>query len=349
VTTPYALRERIGFITMAKDFLFNTIRMRSVLLISFISIQFHYISCHHHSPTENEVYPRINDGAAQSSLKTSNTSSLAFLDPASEQIAHYQQRRQDEVEILDSFRCLVTTSLKTERYISNIGAKGIMFNIQAVDDAELLSLEFAVERTAPASMLVQVFYREGSFSGVNGRPQEWTQVADTLALLSPDSKTAIVPAVDFTVIAMKANTEYALYVSLQTADVLKAYTSVGSIGDVYDTDGIMQRKVGVRFNEGPFPQTLGDGQAVEFEGALHYKSPQLCTDILITTDVEVEFAVDDDPTETLLSALSQSVMDAMGAILVLDPVLGQYKKTQLLKVREVTPGFAGRSGTYFWE
>jgi hypothetical protein len=332
---------------MAKDFEHH-ITMRLLLLISFLSIQFHCISSRHHSPTEDEVYPIINDGPAQPSLKTSDVSSLAFLDPASDEIAHYQRRRQDEVEILDSFRCLVTTSLKTERYISNIGAKGIMFNIESVDDTELLSLEFAVGRDAPASIEVQVYYREGSFSGVNGRPEEWTQVADTLAQVSPDSKTAIVPAEDFGVIEMKANTEYALYVSLQTTDVLKLYSSVDGIGYVYDTDGIMQRKVGVLFNEGPFPQTLGDGQAAEFEGVLHYKSPQICTDILTTTDVEVEFAVNDDPTERLMSELSQSVMDAMGAIIVLDPVLGQYKKTQLLKVREVTPGFNGRSGTYFF-
>lgn len=320
--------------------------MRPHLLIAFLSIQVRYISSRFHSPADGVDIHQLLAGASNKLSISPETESSGPSQSSSEHGRAIQHRRQDEVEKLDSFRCLLTTSLGSKRYVSNSGARGIMFLVESTSDAELLSLEFAVGIDAPASIDVQVYYREGSFSGFNGKPQDWIQVADTQAQVSPDARTAIVPAGDFRVIEMKANTEYALYLSLQAWDVLKVHSSLADIGEIYDTDGILQRKVGVLLNEGPFPPTLGDGEAAEFEGVLHYKSPRTCTDIVATTDVKMEFAINDDPTESIMSGLSQAVNEAMAAILVLDPILGSYKTSELLGVREVSTGFTGRSGTF---
>eukprot|EP00980_Cylindrotheca_fusiformis_P003201 scaffold725_cov133-Cylindrotheca_fusiformis.AAC.9 len=256
-----------------------------------------------------------------------------------------RRRRQDSVEKLDSDSCILTTSMKTVRQRSNALAKGIMFVLESAVDVELLSLEFAVGDDAPQSIPIQVYYREGSFSGVNGIPQSWNQLADTRAQISPDSKTAIVPAADFDGFEMKANTEHALYVSLTASDVLQVYQTGATIGEKSETDGILQKRTGVLLEEGPFPQTLGLGLAAEFEGVLHYSISQSCTYTVTTTDVKVEFAINGDPTQNRMSELSESVDQVISSIITLDPVLGSFMTVHLLAVREVRADFTGRSGT----
>jgi hypothetical protein len=171
-------------------------------------------------------------------------------------------------------------------------------------------------------------------------------LAFTQAQLSPDSKTVIVPAHKFEPFSIKANTEYALYVNMLSAGVLKIKESSRSIGNELNSDGIVRTNVGALLTEGPFPATLGSAKAAEFEGVLHYSKVTTCNDLLETTNVEVEFAVNSDPTNQVLSGLSQTVEDVVEDFMDSDPALFQYKSIDKLAIQQVASNFVGRSGMF---
>lgn len=254
-------------------------------------------------------------------------------------------RRNDEVERVGSLDCKLTTSMQTERYTfqSDSTVTGIMFTIQSSAPIDLLSLEYGAFNDAQAYRL-EVYYREGSFSGFHNRPESWTKIADTVSIPTTDKSTAIVPAADFETFSMKADTEYALYISMESAGTLKVKTTSQSIGAPLQTDGILSSNVGVLLTEGPFPDTLGTGQAANFEGVLHYSTIQSCEDKLTNTDVVLEFAINDDPGPSLMQELEDSIRDKMTATIILNKELSLYRKNHFLDLLEVTPGFAGRDG-----
>jgi hypothetical protein len=221
------------------------------------------------------------------------------------------------------------------------------FRSQASSDVEILSLEFGISREA-SSLDVQVYYREGSFSGFNSKEQEWEKVADTKAHRSPDSQTAIIPASDFQVFVVKPATTYALYINTQSDQTLTLKTnSKQGIGAMLNTDIALVTTVGVLLPDGPFPSTLGSGQAVDFEGVIHYKTKQDCTDILATTAIPMEFAINSDPDVAVMTELSDTVEMVMDAVISLDPELGRYRKNHMLSIEGVNSDFAGADSKFF--
>jgi hypothetical protein len=140
------------------------------------------------------------------------------------------------VENLTNSNCKLISALKTPLYTpSGIdNTKGIMFTIQSFDDIEFLLLKFCDFEDAAASksdVPVGIYIRQGSFSGFHNVQSQWTSLAFTQAQLSPDSKTAIFPAHNFEPFYIKANTEYALCVSMLSTGVLKIKESPKSIGN----------------------------------------------------------------------------------------------------------------------
>ncbi|CAJ1954182.1 unnamed protein product [Cylindrotheca closterium] len=248
--------------------------------------------------------------------------------------------RQNERKLAD---CIVTQAEATEEYRGGIAAQGVFFTFQSLQDADLLSIEFAVGKDAPQTIPVQIYFRLGSFSGVSGRAEEWQKVADTSAQLSPQKSTGIVPVLNFQTSTLTANTEYALYVSMQTTDTLFAKLSTAGIGAFSSSDGIMERSVGVLVNEGPFPESLASSEIAEFMGVLHYKSKQTCSSVLRTANVALQFAINDIPDTDNLNELAASFAEAVNAIFVTNSTLSDSKRENMINVLTTDANFMGRS------
>lgn len=279
--------------------------------------------------------------------KTNNATVDTLLNDAT--VATLQQRRLEEVEELTNNNCRLTTSLKTPTFSSGgIGnAKGIMFNLQSSSDVELLSLEFGVLSSSSSSVSVEVYIKQGSFSGFQNVQSQWTSLAFAQAKLSPDSNTAIIPANQFQSYSMSATTEYAIYVSMLSTGILQTKASSKSIDATLHSNDILTTNVGVLLTEGPFPVSLGSVQGTEFQGVLHYNHVKACSDLTTTTDVPLEFAINSDPGGSVLTALSQTVQSAMESLMSSNPTLSQYKNNDSLTILQVTSNFVGRSGTLF--
>lgn len=260
------------------------------------------------------------------------------------------QLENRRMEVSSSHRqlteCAVSSTLSTEEYRGGFAAKGVYFDFESYQEVQLLSIEFAVAQDAPQSIPVQVYFREGSFSQVNGQPQAWTKVADTAAQRSPENTTAIVPVMDFQSSTMEANTVYALYISMDTTDILFAQLSDSSIGLVSKSDGVLEQKVGVTVSDGPFPETLATSKIAEFMGVLHYKSHQQCSSVLETTKVDLEFAINGFPSAAHLNELAASFGEAIDAVFVMNSTLVESKRKNMIHVNDTVANFMGRSGTF---
>jgi len=239
--------------------------------------------------------------------------------------------------------CTIKLTSSTEEYREGTPAKGVFFTFSTSQDAELLSIEFAVSRNVSLSIDTEVYFRKDSFSGVSANPVEWTKVSSSPAQLSPNKATAIVPVLGFEMSALEANTEYSLYVSLNSNNTMLAKLSSAGIGEPSDDDGILQRYVGVLVDNGPFPSSLARSEIAEFMGVLHYKSVQTCTSILQTTKVDLEFGIDDIPSNEHLTELAASFGQAIGAIFVTNSTLSDAKREYMINVNSTAANFMGRS------
>eukprot|EP00980_Cylindrotheca_fusiformis_P008418 scaffold1778_cov101-Cylindrotheca_fusiformis.AAC.5 len=255
----------------------------------------------------------------------------------------HARRRQDEVETSTNSNCWLTTALKTPTFVRRgvKNAKGIMFTFQSVADVELLSLEFGT--LSSSATKVEVYIRQGSFSGLHSAKSQWTSLANVQAEMAPDSKTAIIPAHEFQSYSIQANTEYALYVSMSSSGVLQVQESPGLIGSELNSNGVVKTNVGVLLTDGPFPATLGSSQGVDFQGVLHYRQFAPCNNLVESTTVDLDFAINSDPTGQALSLLSQRVQNAAVDLLNSDSTLLHYKSTKRLVVQQVKSNFVGRS------
>jgi hypothetical protein len=254
-----------------------------------------------------------------------------------------QRRRDDEVELIGNSDCKLTTSIKTN-FNGRLSGKGLMFSVRALQSMALLTVEFdafPIAETLP----VQVYFLSGDFSGAAGDESRWTKVADTKAVHSPDKNGAIIPANDFTPIDMEAGGLYSLYLSFPEDQIFKFNAAQGLIGesDWANSDNSIEINNGASFDDGPFPQGQFS-EVAEFSGVLHYKTVQVCSDIVATTDVKMEFAINDGPESDLIQAISDAVEGAMSALLILNAELVHLKKFFFLEVVSVQSGFMGRSG-----
>jgi hypothetical protein len=248
-------------------------------------------------------------------------------------------RREDEVERLGNLDCRLLTSFKTP-YTGVDTGRGTMFTIKASESIEMLTMEFEAFQQA-SDLSVQVYYRQGEFSGATNDPDQWTQLADTVAQRAPDARGAIIPTNDFIPTQLFAGEIYSLYLHFQTSSVCKLKGSSELIGSEADFDDVLQIQVGVTLDDGPFPEQFSG--ASEFSGMIHYRTVKSCEDVRITTDVELQFAVNDDPEAEIIQELSDAVEGAMSALLILIPNLIRFEKFHMLEVVNVQSGFQGRS------
>jgi hypothetical protein len=253
-------------------------------------------------------------------------------------------RREDEVELVGNSDCRLTTSVQST-YNGYQTGMGLMFSVLAKETLILLTVEFDAFVEAE-NMPVQMYFLSGQFSGAAGDESRWTKVADTDAVHSPDGKGAIIPANEFNPISMEAGGVYSLYISFPEDKIYKFKQTGGLIGDWAGGDSTIQINYGVSFDDGPFPQGQFS-QVADFSGVLHYETVQSCSNVAATTDVKLEFAIDNDPESDAIREITDAVEGAISALLILNPELAHISKFFFLEVINVQSGFQGRSGKFF--
>jgi hypothetical protein len=255
------------------------------------------------------------------------------------------RRRIDEVERVGVDNCILTTSMASD-YSMGQGqgstSRGIMTTFVASREIELLTLEFNAFENVEEST-VQVFYKEGSWSGVASDPGKWTKLADTSARIAPDERGAIIPTSKFTPVTIKPSVEYALYLHFDQSDVLRVNLPAGSIGEVAFSNGVLTSFMGVPLSDGPFPNT-GFEKIAAFEGIFHYKEVEPCRETVTTSDIFLQFAINSDPEEAVMAELAVVVGSVMDALMTSDETLREYQDQYLLGIRATKSTFRGRSG-----
>jgi len=256
--------------------------------------------------------------------------------------------------------CSLTTSLQTEYEGWEVSSTGIMFTVQPISEQiELLTIEFQATSagigTATVSEKVQVYYRMGSFSGVIDDPSQWILLSDTYAHLITTSGTknvgAVVPINEFKSVSFSAGEVYSIYISLPSSlssssassSFIKIKPSDRLVGEISAENDTIEIQTGVSLDEKtPFPTSFKE--AADFNGILHYQVIQLCEDIMsitATTPVLLNFAVNDEPTDEVTTALSDAVVEAISELFISNENLASYAKYYGLKIEGVKSGFQG--------
>jgi len=293
----------------------------------------------------------------------SNAFSLSTLS-----LHEYDNERQllfEEVTQLNGMMCGLTTSLRTG-YKGWNPAAGIMFTVRPSKDIELLTLEiptfenFGNGDNPAESRKVQVFFRQGDFSGAMSDPSAWTKIADTTAkkvspLPAPDSSNAgkdmgvIVPAKDFTQTSLKKDEIYSIYVSSREPSLnaketlLKLEPSEGLVGDRSANNNDIEIRTGVRLKGSSFPTVFTD--PADFNGVLHYRADKSCTDgaLFQTTDISLMFIVNNEPNNQVMGSIRTAIDETLDDWLFKNEVLKGFKDKYQLKKEGIGMHFRGRN------
>lgn len=254
-------------------------------------------------------------------------------------------RRLDEVERVGDMSCRLTTSKKT-KYNGRDTAVGTIFTIQVKDrKLELLGLEFNAFERASDNLSVLVYYQYGDFSGSIDNPEEWTLLADTTAKLSPDKSSAIIPAAEFEWVELQPGRIYSFYLHFASTGVFRYTPADSLIGETFDdSNDLLDFRVGVTLTDtDPFPNTFD--QASNFNGIVHYRTLQSCMSVVTTTDVDLHFAINNDPNQAHMSALAEAVEVALTTLFrnSTDTTFSRYEKNHMLELASVESNFQGRS------
>jgi len=264
------------------------------------------------------------------------------------------RRRMDEVErIGTSQQCRWTTSLQTEsgEEGEEEQANGIMFTLLSNSTIEILTLEFHVVTQIPdVAVPVTVHYRKGDFSGVVNDPSSWSLLAETEAQPMPsmeDPAAMIIPTSQFAPLTLEADTVYSLYLHATSGvDILRLQMLPDSlIGEPFAMDrlGLLSVYTGTAL-ESEFPNAFQ--QTAQFSGRIHFKATQPCERTRSISIVELQFAVNEDPDEDVMTALSRAVHIAIETIMAQNDDLGQFQEYHGLEIDSVESAFMGIVGEY---
>lgn len=251
------------------------------------------------------------------------------------------RRRQDEVEILGSGDCRLSTQLSTT-YPGSQGNTGIIFTVKALKRIEILNFEFDFYENAP-DLNVDIYFREGGFDDTNFNiKSEWTAMASTTAVPAPNLVGAIVPVQNVKSVILEPDQVYAFYLTFKTRTVLKLSPSSRERGEVWRNDDKLEIHTGVDINGVAFANDGSISGAADFRGIVHYTTVQACDQSLTTTKVQLEYAVDSDPLVEVIEELNGSVEGAVRALMVLNVDLIRYNNFHFLDLLDISSGFAGK-------
>ena len=128
------------------------------------------------------------------------------------------------------------------------------------------------------------------------------------------------------------------------ADAIVVGQTATKIGETFASNDFLTTFAGMSLNNGPFPNTIGNN-VLNFEGVFHYRVVQQCSNILTTSDVDLEFVINSDPDQTVLDDFSITVKNVISALMATNTKLRELNNSHFVEVDKVITNFQGRSGT----
>ena len=217
--------------------------------------------------------------------------------------------------------CTDTTSLLTS-FRSDMQAYGVMFTINSKHTPlTILTLEFSAMITRNDDPVhIEVYTKEGDYSGYQAVPNAWSKVADLRLLPARTGRGTLIPPQDFTPVLMGANEQRAFYVTLDSTSL--RYTGAPAIkaGQPYVEDEALQINVGGGLLEYPFSTNLFEPRL--FNGAFHYRRHVPCNDGPSVTTVPFQLLVEyEGNTDLVLSRIDSAIRSTLRTILENDAKL----------------------------
>jgi hypothetical protein len=152
-------------------------------------------------------------------------------------------------------------------YAQNNGLTGIMFDIDAISNIQILSFDINLGSTAGTMVAMEIHYRPGTHVGFDNSSAGWTLVGSGTAVSAgTGSPTPIPIPVN---VQIPAGQTYAFYVTAVSGSIKYQGTgSTPSVGSVYMQDTHMTLKVGTGKS---YPFTGGFAHRA-YSGEVYYQS-----------------------------------------------------------------------------
>lgn len=234
--------------------------------------------------------------------------------------------------------CLIRNSLDT-LYSGEVAASGAVFTVKALSSSiEIQGIEFA-NVNADDDSTVQIYVRQGTSFSSN--KVDWTQLATTTSVRSPDGLGAIVPRADMTAgVTMAQGDERTFYISLGSNN-LKMADSSASSGSAFQSDDYLQLNVGESVAAGAeFSASRTPNRA--FQGKLHYRVIKPCN--TLTTETKLVFPFAAEPA-TDAQKLNDAVSAGFNKLLTDEADLARWTTAYGLKINSLTLKSKGTLGT----
>jgi hypothetical protein len=227
-------------------------------------------------------------------------------------------------QICTAERSLNTTyngDLKVPPYV------GIMFEMSALSDVAVLTLEFDIRwDKKPTDLSVEVYTMTGNYVDEKRfhQPGLWLLHASTTLVLALEGNSAVIPVTDFIPVHIPANEKRSFYVTMKGPYLDHNVYALQKTGEIQITGDDLQLFVGSGFTRYKFPAAIDTIVHPMFAGIIHYEKTFDCNDALAAkTHVDFQFLFEKENLDGGL-ALSSAVESAVDRLLESSAVLRTF-------------------------
>jgi hypothetical protein len=229
-------------------------------------------------------------------------------------------------------QCVQFNSLNTE-YNENSDVPpfvGIMFEVYATTDLEVLTLELDLQMDYATDLSVEIYTIEGEYKKHINAIDQWQLLARTQAIPYPGrkNKVAIIPVMMFTPVTIASKQKRSFYVTMNGPYLDHTVYALQQTGDLHTRSPDLDVFVGSGFSGLRFPDSGIDTTVdPQFAGVIHYRKNEGCDTRFVNTSVEYQFIFNQTflATEIRLSVKS-AIDETVELLLEENPVLKGYKE-----------------------
>ena len=233
---------------------------------------------------------------------------------------------------------------------------GTMFTLNAKHDLEILTFEFAHydpisigSKEAENGIDVEIYVKTGSeFLDAVENSLEWIEVAKSTAYISPDYSSHILPRSDMRSIKMEQGQQLSFYITLKENNLkLERPSSESNVnglslttGSTFLYDDFIDLSVGIGINGYDFPQGIPPTMDRIFQGVIHYRSVQSCSDgtlvDVVSNQIPLSFTVQTISSTSDLSIFNTVIQETFEEYLQQYVELRKMKSSHGLKLNRIT-------------
>lgn len=247
-------------------------------------------------------------------------------------------RRQQQVEQ----SCASTKSFNTT-YNDNDKVRaftGIMFEMDAKTDLEILTFELDVHLDKATDLAVEVYSRKGMFAEYENAPESWDLIANSTLVPAPEGVGAIIPNNGFVPVFIPNREKQSFYVTMKGPYLDNTVNALQRTGEFHTSTDDMKLLVGSGFTEYRFGNVDSDVNP-QFAGIIHYKKTGDCSKLTDKTVVEFMFVLSTKADNNLVDSVNSAVDSTLNELMEKNDALKQYseehglEKIGIVKTQEI--------------